>query len=68
MLLAGKGLLVAALALTATTTIVSKRIGWTNYWGGFVYAPFALIVAVLFAAVIAKKRDAGESKSRPGRR
>ena len=49
--------LIAALALTAIVTIASKRIGWTNYWGGFVYAPFALIVAVLLATAMTKKGD-----------
>jgi len=63
----GKALLVAALALTAIMAVASNRIGWTSYWGGLFYAPFALIVAVLLAAAITKKRDVGESKSRRSR-
>jgi len=66
LLLAGKVTLAAVLALTAIAAIASGRPGWTNYWGGFVYAPFALVVAALFALAIVKRRDVGETRSRRG--
>ena len=64
MLLVGKVLLIAVLALTAIATVASGRLGWTNYWGGFVYAPFAVLVAALFTFALVKRRDVGESRSR----
>jgi len=54
MITAGKWLLVCLLAGTAVTAIFSGRLGWQNYWGGFVYAPFALIVAALMVIVFVK--------------
>jgi len=51
---AGKWLLVCVLAGTALTAIISGRLGWQNYWGGFVYAPFALLITVLLVVVIVK--------------
>jgi hypothetical protein len=55
LLLAGKIFLVASLATSAVFATASGRLGWTNYWGGFVYAPFALIIAMLFAVLLSKK-------------
>jgi hypothetical protein len=51
---AGKWLLVCVLAVPALAAIISGRLGWQNYWGGFVYAPFALLVAALLVIVIVK--------------
>lgn len=51
---AGKWLLVCVLAGPALAAIISGRLGWQNYWGGFVYAPFALIVAALMVIVFVK--------------
>jgi hypothetical protein len=55
LLLAGKICLVVSLATSAVVAIAFERLGWTNYWGGFVYAPYALIIAVLFAVWLTKK-------------
>ncbi len=65
-MLMGKVLLVCSLATSALVAVASNRLGWTNYWGGFVYAPFALLVAVLPVVAIAKKRDG--ITNRPSRR
>jgi len=51
MITAGKWLLVCLLAGPALAAIISGRLGWQNYWGGFVYAPIALIVAALMVIV-----------------
>lgn len=64
LLLAGKIWLALALATSAAVAIASGRLGWTNYWGGFVYAPFALIVAVLFFTFIIKKGDRSTQRRR----
>jgi hypothetical protein len=63
-MLVGKVALLFALTVAATAAIASGRLGWSNYWGGFVYAPIALLVAVLLAIALAKKSDLGESSSR----
>jgi len=54
MISAGKWLLVCVLAGPALAAIISGRPGWQNYWGGVVYAPFALLIAALFVIVIMK--------------
>jgi hypothetical protein len=65
-MLVGKVLLLCSLATSALVAAASNRLGWTNYWGGVVYAPFALLVAVLVVVAIAKKRDG--IADRPSRR
>jgi uncharacterized membrane protein len=47
----GKTLLVSALAIAAVAAIASGRLGWRNYWGGVVYAPFAALIAALLVLV-----------------
>jgi len=68
MLLAGKVLLVAVLALTAVTAITSGQLGWRNYWGGLVYPPLALLAAALCALAIIKRRDISERHPRRRRK
>ena len=67
LLLSGKILLVASLAMSAVFATASGRLSWTNYWGGSVYAPFALIVAILFAVMLAKRgnRTVNQARRRP---
>jgi hypothetical protein len=52
--IAGLALFTCGLGVSAIGALISGRLGWTNYWGGFVYAPFALIGAGLLAAVTFK--------------
>jgi hypothetical protein len=64
MIRVGKVLVVCALAGAAVTAIASGRPGWRNYWGGFVYAPIALAVAVLLVAVALKRRGDASPRKR----
>ncbi len=57
---------VCSLATSGLGAVGSNRLGWTSYWGGFVYAPFALLVVVLLVVAMAKKRDG--ITNRPSRR
>ena len=52
----GMLLLIAVLAGQAVLALMSGRLGWRNYWGGFVFAPFAILVAVLCIIMILKHR------------
>lgn len=60
LLLAGKTGLVICLGATAIVAIAGGRLGWANYWGGFVYAPIALTAAVLFGIYLVKNRGGRE--------
>ena len=64
----GKVLLVTSLAITALLAIATKRLGWTNYWGGFVYAPFALVIAVLVTLATVNRPRTGKAPRRQRRR
>jgi membrane protein implicated in regulation of membrane protease activity len=57
MVMTGKVLLVCALAGAAVAALISGRLGWKNYWGGFVYAPFALGIAVLLVVATLRRRE-----------
>ncbi len=61
----GMVMLVVSLATAAVVTMASKGLGWRNYWGGFVYAPFALIMAMLLALAMVIKRNRPTRKGRP---
>jgi hypothetical protein len=50
----GKALIVCGLVGSALMAIISGRLGWQNSWGGFVYAPFALLIAALLVIVFMK--------------
>jgi len=56
MVIAGLALVVFGLVGKALMAIISGQLGWQNYWGGFVFAPFALIIAALLAIVAVKKQ------------
>jgi hypothetical protein len=60
----GKVTVVCVLAATAVAAMTSGRLGWLNYWGGFVYAPFGLAIAVLIVLVALKRR---RDSTRPSR-
>jgi hypothetical protein len=66
LLLTGKIWLVVFLATSALVALAAGRLGWTNYWGGFVHAPIALIIAVLLAMFVIKK-DARREQRRGAR-
>jgi 4-hydroxybenzoate polyprenyltransferase len=58
-------LLIALLVGKATVTMMSGRLGWTNYWGGPVFAPFVLVAAVLFIiAAVKLRQEATERRHR----
>jgi peptidoglycan/LPS O-acetylase OafA/YrhL len=59
---------IGALAGSAVTAMMSGRLGWTNYWGGFVFAPVVLIGALLLIIVVLKERGRPTEKGprRPG--
>jgi len=59
--------LISVLAGTALVAITTGRLGWKNYWGGFVYAPFALVIALLVAMAAVKRYRSASPKQR-GRR
>jgi hypothetical protein len=54
MLSVGKFWLLAALTLSALVALSSGRLGWTNYWGGMVFAPAVLLIVVL--AILAERK------------
>jgi hypothetical protein len=60
---AGKWLLIVVLAASGVSALAPGRLGWTNYWGGFVFAPFAIGVAILWA-FIELRRPIFELRSR----
>jgi hypothetical protein len=45
------------LLIGGTLTLYRGDLGWTNYWGGFVYAPTAIVIGLLLLAVAFKKRS-----------
>ena len=47
---------IGILAGSALRAMMSGRLGWTNYWGGFVFAPFVLITALLLIIAVLKER------------
>ena len=50
-------LIIVLLMGKAMVTMMSGRLGWTNYWGGPVFAPFVLVAAVLFIFAAVKLRQ-----------
>jgi hypothetical protein len=52
----GTLVLVCVLAGSALMAMVSGRLGWKNYWGGFVYAPIALGIVILFVIAVLNQR------------
>jgi hypothetical protein len=43
------------LVIAGGATLYRGGLGWTNYWGGFVYAPFAIVIGLLLLVVVFKK-------------
>jgi hypothetical protein len=43
------------LAIGGALHVYRGSLGWTNYWGGFVYAPFAIVVGLLVLVAALKK-------------
>lgn len=43
------------LVIWGGATLYRGGLGWTNYWGGFVYAPFAIVIGLLVFVVVFKK-------------
>jgi membrane protein implicated in regulation of membrane protease activity len=52
----GGAVVVCALTATGIGALTTGRLGWSNYWGGFVFAPFALIIAGLLAVKVIRGR------------
>jgi 4-hydroxybenzoate polyprenyltransferase len=48
----------------AMVTMMSGRLGWTNYWGGPVFAPFVLVATVLLILAVAKLRQEPTNRRR----
>jgi len=42
----------AFLLLLGPAAIMKGFPGWRNYWGGFVYAPFAVVIGALFVLAV----------------
>jgi hypothetical protein len=57
--LVGIGIILLSVLLMgkAMVTMVSGRLGWTNYWGGPVFAPGVFVAAVLFIIAAVKLRQ-----------
>jgi hypothetical protein len=43
----GTTTVVCAMGVSSIVAIATHRPGWYNYWGGFVYAPFGLVIVVV---------------------
>ena len=48
-------MIAAVLIIGGGVTLYGGSLGWTNYWGGFVYAPFAIAGGLLLFVVAFKK-------------
>ena len=48
LLMIGGALVLTSIAARGIWAIWNDEPGWSNYWGGFVYAPVAFLVVVLF--------------------
>jgi hypothetical protein len=48
-------MLAVILAIGGAVHVYRGSLGWTNYWGGFVYAPFAIVIGLLMIIVVFKK-------------
>lgn len=45
----------AVLVIGGGVTLYRGGVGWSNYWGGFVYAPFAILIGLLLLVAAFKK-------------
>jgi Flp pilus assembly protein TadB len=57
----------AILIIGGCVTLYRGSLGWTNYWGGLVFAPFAIVVGLLVFVAVFKKpaqRRRGRNQSR----
>jgi hypothetical protein len=55
------------LTIGGAATLYRGLLGWHNYWGGFVFAPFAIIVGLLMIAAAFKRPSKRKrSKDRSG--
>src|SRR5437899_10064043 len=61
---AGAVLIFVALVTSGVGALATGRLGWTNYWGGFVFAPFALIIAALLIVAAFRKPSPDSSRRR----
>jgi len=60
-------MLAAVLIVGGGATLYRGGFGWTNYWGGLVYAPFAVVIGLLLFVVVFKKPSRrGRTKDRSG--
>ncbi len=53
-----------ALGVGALVDLANGRLGWTNYWGGFVFAPFGLLIAALLIVGALRKRPHDSERGR----
>ena len=60
-MLFGFGLL---FTIVGAATLYRGGLGWSNYWGGFVFAPFAIVIGVLAIIAAFKKPSALKRKRR----
>ena len=56
----------AYLILRGAVAVVQGDLEWRNYWGGFVYAPFAIMIGLLLVLLLFK-RDRAERGRRTRR-
>jgi hypothetical protein len=59
--IAGWIALLCTLIASGVLALATSRLGWTNYWGGFVFAPFTIIGAVQFSSSSPVSRIGDES-------
>ena len=48
-------ILAVVLAIAGAVHMYRGSLGWTNYWGALVYAPFAVVIGLLMIVVAFKK-------------
>jgi hypothetical protein len=55
-----------SLILTGVAAVQDRRLHYPNYWGGSVFAPFAIVLGIaVFVIVIAKWRSLNQTRPRP---
>jgi hypothetical protein len=58
------GIVGGYLVLRGTLAVIRGDVGWRNYWGGLVYAPFAIVIGLLLIALLFKRAPPGTLRRR----
>ena len=58
------GLIGGYLVLRGAVAVFRGDVGWRNYWGALVYAPFAIVIGLLLFLVLLKHSPSGRVRRR----